>query len=301
MSQIHHTNRDYALDILRGICVISIVLIHTTFWSGGSYVPQAVQSLSLLIDVPAFFFIAGASQAYAKQINPLPSIWKMIAYFGVAIALYDIYAWIRTGELSFVATFSALTLHGFSTPLLPVLGGSYWFVPVFCVVGILGGIVLRYVRLRTGILAGLVGLGALLTYTYVYAGRAEFQGSFFGVGTQYLLFYTALFVLGFCFIKSSNRRAYSMTFILVGAIGFIATELFHKLGLPAGIPSLSNLQAHKFPPSLPYILASCFSLGLLLFFYQYLSKCNLAQILQQSRIVLARANNRGGGGEARAR
>lgn len=118
----------------------------------------------------------------------------------------------------------------------------------------------------------------------------------FGAGTQYLLFYTALFVLGFCFIKSSNRRAYSMTFILVGAIGFIATELFHKLGLPAGIPSLSNLQAHKFPPSLPYILASCFSLGLLLFFYQYLSKCNLAQILQQSRIVLARANNRGGGG-----
>ena len=255
MSQIHHTNRDYALDILRGICVISIVLIHTTFWSGGSYVPQAVQSLSLLIDVPAFFFIAGASQAYAKQINPLPSIWKMIAYFAVAIALYDIYAWIRTGELSFVATFSALTLHGFSTPLLPVLGGSYWFVPVFCVVGILGGIVLHYVRLRTGILAGLVGLGALLTYTYVYAGRAEFQGSFFGVGTQYLLFYTALFVLGFCFIKSSNRRAYSMTFILVGAIGFIATELFHKLGLPAGIPSLSNLQAHKFPPSLPYILS----------------------------------------------
>ena len=32
MSKTYH-NRDEALDILRGICVISIVLIHTTFWS----------------------------------------------------------------------------------------------------------------------------------------------------------------------------------------------------------------------------------------------------------------------------
>ncbi|MBR2111996.1 MAG: hypothetical protein IJ950_03480, partial [Helicobacter sp.] len=65
------TYRNLEIDILRGICVISIIMIHTTFWSGGAYVPWPVQSLSLLIDVPAFFFIAGASVAYTQKIQPI--------------------------------------------------------------------------------------------------------------------------------------------------------------------------------------------------------------------------------------
>lgn len=32
--------RDNSLDFLRGLAIISVILIHTAFWTGGSYVPS---------------------------------------------------------------------------------------------------------------------------------------------------------------------------------------------------------------------------------------------------------------------
>ena len=52
MSQIHHTNRDYAQTILRGI--ISIVLSIPTFWSGGSYAATAARASRCLFDARPF-------------------------------------------------------------------------------------------------------------------------------------------------------------------------------------------------------------------------------------------------------
>ena len=268
MSQIHHTNRDYALDILRGICVISIVLIHTTFWSGGSYVPQAVQSLSLLIDVPAFFFIAGMALAYSKAPNPLPALWKLIFYFGVCIAIYDLCVSIDTKHISFMNTAAAITLHGFSTNALPVLGGSYWFVPVFCVAMIAGALIISFVRVPLALLASF----ALGLYIAAFFGIFSWQGSFLGVGLQYLVFYTALIVLGYYFIRSQRQRLIIILLASVGVGGFAMLVVLHSSGSLAHLPSIFDLQAHKFPVSLPYVLASCASLAGLLVVYMQLAK-----------------------------
>ena len=268
MSQIHHTNRDYALDILRGICVISIVLIHTTFWSGGSYVPQAVQSLSLLIDVPAFFFIAGMALAYSKAPNPLPALWKLIFYFGLCIAIYDLCVSIDTKHISFMNTAAAITLHGFSTNALPVLGGSYWFVPVFCVAMIAGALIISFVRVPLALLASF----ALGLYIAAFFGIFSWQGSFLGVGLQYLVFYTALIVLGYYFIRSQRQRLIIIACASVGVGGFAMLVVLHSSGSLAHLPSIFDLQAHKFPVSLPYVLASCASLAGLLVVYMQLAK-----------------------------
>ena len=48
-------NRNYYIDNIRGLATISVVFIHTVFWSGSSYVPEYMRNLSLLIDVPIFF------------------------------------------------------------------------------------------------------------------------------------------------------------------------------------------------------------------------------------------------------
>ncbi|ETD25778.1 acyltransferase family protein [Helicobacter canis] len=271
--------RDDALDILRGICVISIVLIHTTFWSGGSYVPQAVQSLSLLIDVPAFFFIAGMALAYSKVPNPLPALWKLIFYFGVCIAIYDLCVSIDTKHISFMNTAAAITLHGFSTNALPVLGGSYWFVPVFCVAMIAGALIISFVRVPLALLASF----ALGLYIAAFFGIFSWQGSFLGVGLQYLVFYTALIVLGYYFIRSQRQRLIIIACASVGVGGFAMLVGLHSSGSLAHLPSIFDLQAHKFPVSLPYVLASCASLAGLLVVYKLL------------------ANRGGGGGEVRAR
>ena len=267
MSKTYH-NRDEALDILRGICVISIVLIHTTFWSGGSYVPQAVQSLSLLIDVPAFFFIAGMALAYSKAPNPLPALWKLIFYFGVCIAIYDLCVSIDTKHISFMNTAAAITLHGFSTDALPVLGGSYWFVPVFCVAMIAGALIISFVRVPLALLASF----ALGLYIAAFFGIFSWQGSFLGVGLQYLVFYTALIVLGYYFIRSQRQRLIIIACASVGVGGFAMLIILHSSGSLAHLPSIFDLQAHKFPVSLPYVLASCASLAGLLVVYVALAK-----------------------------
>lgn len=276
MSKTYH-NRDDALDILRGICALGVVFIHTTFWSGGSYVPQAVQSLSLLIDVPAFFFIAGMALAYSKAPNPLPALWKLIFYFGVCIAIYDVCVSIDTKHISFMNTAAAITLHGFSTDALPVLGGSYWFVPVFCVAMIASALIISFVRVPLALLASF----ALGLYIAAFFGIFSWQGSFLGVGLQYLVFYTALIVLGYYFIRSQRQRLIIILLASVGVGGFAMLIILHSSGSLAHLPSIFDLQAHKFPVSLPYVLASCASLAGLLVVYVALAKR--------------------GGGEARAR
>ena len=40
--------RNYNIDFLRGIATISIIIIHTAFWSGTEYLPSWVSNLTLL-------------------------------------------------------------------------------------------------------------------------------------------------------------------------------------------------------------------------------------------------------------
>ena len=60
-TSLKHSERDHYVDFVRGLCALSVVFIHTVFWSGYSYVPEYVRNLSLMFDVPVFFFLAGCS------------------------------------------------------------------------------------------------------------------------------------------------------------------------------------------------------------------------------------------------
>ena len=54
--------RDVYLDFYRGIAAISVVLIHTVYWSGEGYLSESIlRTLVLLVDVPLFVFLAGWS------------------------------------------------------------------------------------------------------------------------------------------------------------------------------------------------------------------------------------------------
>ena len=61
--------RDNTIDLLRGIAALSIVIIHTAFYSGMSYVPPMLQSFTLLIDVPVFMFISGMTYNFGNSIQ----------------------------------------------------------------------------------------------------------------------------------------------------------------------------------------------------------------------------------------
>lgn len=256
MPNAHPNARNIEIDTLRGICAISIIMIHTTFWSGGAYVPWVVQSLSLLLDVPAFFFIAGASVAYTQKIQPTKVIYKMLLYFGVTLLVYDITQSLITHTLDFHTTFNALGLHGFSTPLLPILGGSYWFVPVFCAVSIIAAIIVQYLpKAIMGFIIGGLGL-----YVVGYFMGFAVGGKFLHTSFNYCIFYTSLYLLGYIFVQRRyfQSHKFAMSLIGIGLLGFVLVWLLKPHA------QFFVLQSSKFPVSLPYVLASLFGIGLLL-------------------------------------
>ena len=61
-------DRNNYIDILKCIAIISVVFIHTAFSSGEKYVPRWFANFTLLFEVPMFFFLAGWSFSYSKNI-----------------------------------------------------------------------------------------------------------------------------------------------------------------------------------------------------------------------------------------
>lgn len=77
--------RNHYIDFLRGFAAVNIIFIHTCFWSGGSYVPEWMQSISLAVDVPFFFFLSGWSsvcvKSFRKSIRLLLGVYQKYIMF----------------------------------------------------------------------------------------------------------------------------------------------------------------------------------------------------------------------------
>ena len=51
--------RDLYIDYAKGLATLSIIFIHTAFWSGQFYIKTEFRVLSLLFDVPLFYALSG--------------------------------------------------------------------------------------------------------------------------------------------------------------------------------------------------------------------------------------------------
>jgi len=140
-----------------------------------SYVPAIIQSLSLVIDVPIFFFIAGATIALTNRIEVLNVLFRMIFYFGGVVILLDIATSIYCLRFAFSDTINVLKFKVLATPFLPVLGGSYWFVPVFCMVSVMAGLIVKFSRF---LVLPIIAFSALIyvgAYFYLFQTSSYFS------------------------------------------------------------------------------------------------------------------------------
>lgn len=51
--------RDLYIDFAKGLATLSIIFIHTAFWSGQFYIPAEVRVFSLVFDVALFYALSG--------------------------------------------------------------------------------------------------------------------------------------------------------------------------------------------------------------------------------------------------
>ena len=252
--------REHYIDLVRGICAVSIVFIHTCFFSGGSYVPMPMRSISLLLDVPAFFFIAGMTRAYIQKDTVLTQLFKLSMVFVLLGLLCDLI----DGGVTWASIFRPMFLMGVKvSSLFKGVGSSYWFVPVYACTIILGGVIVKNAERHIPWILLLI----VLAYALAFRGELSFAGyRFLGVGLDRLLFPVAAYLFGYWCqqhiipAKSFRRRGFALLLAVVACI------VYYLCFLHTG-DRVYNLQSNKFPAfKLPYIAASCLSMAGIIFF-----------------------------------
>lgn len=141
--------RDNYLDFLRGLAVVSVVLIHTVFWSGEYYSSQTLRSLTLAFDVPFFFFLAGWSNSFHlgniyRHYKGLFNIFLKWIFFISCVILFFIC--IGKNDLSGKEFLNSLFFNP-KTTFFPVIAGSIWFLPVYFKVIMVNVIVLFFITM----------------------------------------------------------------------------------------------------------------------------------------------------------
>ncbi len=260
--------RDIYLDFYRGIATISVVFIHTVYWSGQNYLSDSVgilYTLALLIDVPLFIFLSGWSAFYTDNINKtFNNLFKVWMQYIIFIIIADIvcHVILHPGTLSVQDLLYQIVFAG-STPYLPVIAGSLWFMPMWIPVALAGSIftvllkrfckksdeyIYIYIRIITFLLIGVVWFSITNQSTYFMFSRN-------------FCFYMVFFLLGY--LLANHHFMYKLWQYLgvcaaIILLWFLVSRTFH---IPA-----KDLQSAKFPPHLMYFVASLLSIVTVIYF-----------------------------------
>ena len=164
--------RDLYIDYAKGLATLSIVFIHTVFWSGQFYVSNEMRIFSLLFDVPIFFALSGLTSSgnIDKTFRRLLKLQITYMIFVTGLFFFDGFFKVflqsffdKETYQNFFLTFgpkyteNSLSqpfdfkllgnwwLHQYSTcDVFPVVMGSFWYLKAYYVVTFFGVIVLRF-------------------------------------------------------------------------------------------------------------------------------------------------------------
>lgn len=276
--------RDLYIDFAKGIATLSIIFIHTAFWSGQYYIPTEIRVLSLVFDVPIFFALSGITsgnniektlyrllklqitymifvtflffldyffKVFGLNFFGLESLQQFYSTFGtkyVPQSITDIPQWQNLGNWY---------VHQYTNAdTFPVVMGSFWYLKVYYILTVFGVLILkffpRHINWFIGLCLGLTALFNIFPWFYP-SGQ---------VG--YVAFYLAVFLVGHQ-LKGKKIPAKWVP-VLYGILGVLLFAFFYYYG--KDVFYLMNKQ--KFPPKTGYILWSLFSLLTVMVLYNRL-------------------------------
>lgn len=250
--------RDHSLDFLRGLAALNIIFIHTAFWSGEAYVPRTVESLSLILDVPFFFFLSGWGAGYVRSLKK--SLMSLVNIYLRYLVFFCMYVALLLGIRGVLGRDSGLTVSNLLGNLLfrvgagtalPVVMGSIWFMPVYFVVVPIGSLLLwLFLRLSKGEERALSRWTALALGLSLLALGCTWAGASIPLLSQNVLFYLSFYLLGLlCRKVTIPRLSWAAGLIVLDLAALVLTG--RKLGL-----NFLAMQDMKFPPNIIYLLFS---------------------------------------------
>lgn len=265
-------DRNPSIDLFRGIAIVSVVLIHTTYCSGELYAPQSVRNFSLFFDVGLFFFATGLTLALTKKIDVISQIRKITSYFMLFSVLYTI----LTFDFDLDNFILPLFLSRPDYSQFEVIGVSYWFIPVYISVLVLCSIIVHS-KIKTMIFL----IATPIYYSLIYFNFINpFQAIFLGTDIHMMLYYTWLVLAA---KELSERNLTPKKKIILFILSLTLSSLYFFL-FTFYDKSIISLQAYKFPTQLPYIIITL-SVTIILFITTYNRRNLTLEFLGKNAII----------------
>ncbi|GEN71776.1 acyltransferase family protein [Chryseobacterium lathyri] len=277
-------NRDLYIDFAKGMATLSIIFIHTAFWSGQFYIPAEVRVFSLVFDVALFYALSGITSGsnIEKTFYRLLKLQITYMIFVTFLFFLDYFfkvfgltffslEWLQSFYSTFGSKYAATSvsdipqwqnlgnwyLHQYTNAdTFPVVMGSFWYLKVYFILAVFGVLILRFFPKHVNWFIALC-----LTLTLIFNVFPEYYP---GGQVGYVAFYLAIFLI-------ANRmrgekipaKAIPVLYMIVAAaliwmFWYYGNEIFYKIN------------KNKFPPKIPYIIWSLFSLTTLFVLYNRL-------------------------------
>lgn len=277
-------NRDLYIDFAKGLATLSIIFIHTAFWSGQFYILPEVRVFSLVFDVALFYVLSGITSGanIEKTLYRLLKLQITYMIFVTLLFFMDYFfkvfgltffslEWLQNFYSTFGSKYATTSisavpqwenlgnwyLHQYTNAdTFPVVMGSFWYLKVYYILTVFGVLILRFFPKH---IYWFIGLCAALTLLFNIFPEIYPSGQ---VG--YVTFYMTVFLVGNRMKgKKIPTRVIPVLYgivaaALVGMFSFYGNDVFFKIN------------KNKFPPQTPYIIWTLFSLVTLFVFYNRL-------------------------------
>lgn len=251
--------RDRFIDFCKGFLILWVIHLHTVYFSGWGYISDNIRQWSLLIDVPAFFFISGyltkvvdcntSVKKCAKQFWYLYSNYLFLScLLLVPLYLFELFKARNFPDLQLAIT-SMLKVNqtGNVWDNFPAYQGSLWYLAVYLSI-------LLFVPLAISLFATQKSRTIVLILIFLFFVCSRYLNlnyDFLLTQTSYIFFYLFIYMLGVAYrIDEKNIR-----------IGHLKLTFFLNLTLCIIIffyvdHSTIQLRSYKFPPSFEYLTYS---------------------------------------------
>jgi len=276
--------RDLYIDFAKGLATLSIIFIHTAFWSGQFYIPAEVRVFSLVFDVALFYALSGITSGSNVEKTFYRLLKLQITYMIFVTFLFFTDYFFKVFGLnffslewlkSFYSTFGSkytITdisvvpqwenlgnwyLHQYTNAdTFPVVMGSFWYLKVYFILTVFGVLILRFFPKHVN---WFIALCIVLTLIFNIFPEIYPNGQ---VG--YVAFYLAVFLIG---NRMKNKKIPAK--IIPVLYGLVAAALLWMFWY-YGSEIFYKINRNKFPPKIPYIIWALFSLVTLFLFYNRL-------------------------------
>lgn len=277
-------NRDLYIDFAKGLATLSIIFIHTAFWSGQFYIPTEVRVFSLVFDVALFYALSGITSGnnIEKTLYRLLKLQITYMIFVTFLFFLDYFfkvfglnffslEWLQKFYSTFGSKYATTSismepqwqnlgnwyLHQYTNAdTFPVVMGSFWYLKVYFILTVFGVLILRFFPKHINWFIGICIALTLLFNIFPW---------FYPTGqVGYVAFYMAIFLIA---NRMRGKKVQTkMIPVLYGIVAAALTWMFWYYGSEI----FYQINKNKFPPKIPYIIWTLFSLTTLFVFYNRL-------------------------------